>query len=114
VVNPNHEREDTFEVDADWAVPDLAAVLPTGAVLEQQTMSLSTRYFDTAAQDLLRQGVTLRLRTGHADSGWRLQLSDGAARAEARITADGNGRAACASPLSRDGWPWRAARGLSR
>lgn len=93
MVNQNRAREDTFEVDADWAVPDLAAVLPAGAVLEQHTVSLSTRYFDTAAQDLLRQGVTLRVRTGYTDSGWRLQPSNGMARGEARITADGNGRA---------------------
>lgn len=91
MVNKNRERGDTFDVDFDWAVPDLTALLPEGAVLKQHTVSLSSRYFDTAGRDLLRHGVTLRLRAGDGDNGWQLALPDGAALSEIRAAANGNG-----------------------
>jgi CHAD domain-containing protein len=93
VVNPYRAHEDAFEVDVDWAVPDLTALLPAGAVLEQHPVSFSSRYFDTAGGHLLRHGVTLRLRTGDAENGWQLNIPDGAARAEMGTAVDGNGRA---------------------
>jgi len=93
VVNPYRAHEDAFEVDVDWAVPDLTAVLPAGAVLEQHNVSLSSRYFDTAGRQLLRHGVTLRLRTGDAENGWQLNIPDGSARTEIRAAVDGNARA---------------------
>jgi CHAD domain-containing protein len=93
VVEQQREREDKFDVDTNWVVPDLTAVISGGAMIKQRTVSLSSRYFDTAALDLLGHGVTLRLRTGDADAGWQLKVPDGAARTELRATADGNGRA---------------------
>jgi CHAD domain-containing protein len=93
VVNPNRAREERFDVDVDWAVPDLAGVLPAGVVLEHHTVSLSSRYFDTAGQDLLRHGVMLRLLTGDAENGWQLTLPDGAARTAMHAPANGNARA---------------------
>ena len=93
MVNPNRGREDTFDVDVDWAVPDLTAVLPAGVALEQHTVSLSSRYFDTAARDLSRHGITLRLRTGDVEDDWQLELPDGTARTEMRAQANGSGRA---------------------
>jgi hypothetical protein len=56
VVEQYRERDDKFDVDADWVVPDLTAVIPAGAMIKQRTVSLSSRYFDTAALDLLRHG----------------------------------------------------------
>ncbi len=93
MVNPYRAHENAFEVDADWALPDLTAVLPAGAVLEQRTVSLSSRYFDTAGRDLLRHGVTLRVRTGDVDNAWRLKLPDEEARTEMRVQANGSVRA---------------------
>jgi hypothetical protein len=93
VVEQYREREDKFDVDASWVVPDLTGVIPAGAMIKQRTVSLSSRYLDTAALDLLRHEVTLRLRTGDMDAGWQLKVPDGAARTELRAPADGNGRA---------------------
>lgn len=92
------EREDKYEVAADWLLPDLADVVPSGARLERCEASLSSRYFDTAGGDLLGHGITLRLRSGDADAGWQLKVPDGRARAELRLPA-GEGRRAVPPPL---------------
>jgi CHAD domain-containing protein len=93
VVNPYRAHDGAFEVDVDWALPDLTAVLPAGAVLEQRTASLSSRYFDTPGRDLLRHGVTLRFRAGDVENAWRLKLPDEAAHTEMPVQANGNARA---------------------
>ena len=86
------EREDKFEVDAAWELPDLTEVIPAGARIELGTVSLSSKYFDTADHALLARGVTLRLRTGDADTGWQLKVPAGAARTELRVPANGTTR----------------------
>lgn len=93
MVNPYRAPKGRFDVDVDWAVPDLTAVLPAGAVLEQHTASLSSRYFDTVGRDLMRHGISLRLRTGDAPSRWQLKLPDSAHRTEVHAQANGSGRA---------------------
>jgi CHAD domain-containing protein len=93
MVEEYREREDKFDVDLDWALPDLTVVLPAGAAVTQCALSLSSRYLDTAGLDLLRHGLTLRQRTGDGDVGWQLKVPDGAARTELRAPANANGRA---------------------
>lgn len=44
-------QEDTYEVDPDFAVPDLAKVLPADGRIEQTTVDLDSVYYDTADQD---------------------------------------------------------------
>jgi inorganic triphosphatase YgiF len=93
VIEQYREREDKFDVDTDWSVPDLTAVIPAMARIEQREVSLSSRYFDTPGRDLLGHGVTLRLRSGDTDTGWQLKVPDGLARKELRVPADGDARA---------------------
>ena len=87
------EREDKYEVDPAWTLPDLTGAIPPDARIEQRTVSLSSSYFDTADGDLLAHGVTLRLRSGDTDTGWQLKLPDGAARTEVRVPAGKGSRA---------------------
>src|SRR5947207_13598608 len=86
------EREDKFDVDAGWTMPDLAGVLPPDAIVEPVSVSLTSRYFDTVDHGLLQRGVTLRLRTGDTDTGWQLKVPDGVARTEMRLPASGAAR----------------------
>jgi len=94
VAEQYREREDKYEVDATWELPDLTEVIPGGARIELGTVSLSSKYFDTADHALLAHGVTLRLRTGDADTGWQLKVPAGAARTELRVPANGTARTA--------------------
>lgn len=83
------ERELKYDVPEDWVLPDPASLCPDGASVEVETVHLHSAYFDTADRDLLRHGVTLRRRTGDADTGWHLKVPAGDARTELRLPADG-------------------------
>ena len=85
-----HEREDKYDVGADFAVPDLDDLVPPGGRLDEDTVTLDNEYFDTTDRDLLRQHVTLRRRSGNTDEGWQLKVPDRKARTEIRVplTAD--------------------------
>lgn len=87
------EREDKYDVDADWTVPDLAEVTPADARVERHETVLTSHYFDTAQHDLLRHGITLRRRSGGTESGWQLKLPEGPARRELHLPAEPNRRA---------------------
>ncbi len=89
------EREDKYDVDAAFVVPDLAAALPAGATVDIAVHQLSNTYYDTAAQDLRRNRLTLRRRSGTTDTGWQLKLpgekvDGGSARTELSVGLDGN------------------------
>ena len=75
------ERELKFDVPPSWALPDTATLAPDGQV-RVETVELASTYFDTAGNDLLRSGVTLRRRTGDTDTGWHLKVPAGDARTE--------------------------------
>ncbi|MDQ3454485.1 MAG: CYTH and CHAD domain-containing protein, partial [Actinomycetota bacterium] len=83
------EREDKFDVEADFAVPDVADLLPPGAEVSTSSQRLVSYYFDTADLDLLRAGLTLRRRTGDADQGWQLKVPHKPAREEIRLPDKG-------------------------
>ena len=87
------EREDKFDVDEAWQLPDLSDALGPDLHLEAATIMLSSRYYDTVDQALLDNRVTLRKRTGDADVGWQLKVPDGDARTEIRVPATPSGRA---------------------
>lgn len=84
------EREDKYDVGADFAVPDLDDLVPPGGRLDEDTVTLDSDYFDTTDRDLLGQHVTLRRRSGDTDGGWQLKVPDRKARTEIRVplTAD--------------------------
>jgi CHAD domain-containing protein len=85
MLEAQREREDKYEVDPDFAVPDLAKALPADGRIEQATVDLDSVYYDTADNDLFRHHVTLRRRTGGADAGWHLKVPADKARTEIRL-----------------------------
>lgn len=80
------EREDKYDVGAEFVLPDLG-VDSTDRV-ETTTMQLKATYYDTSAGDLRRHRITLRRRTGGSDDGWHLKLPAGPARTELQIPAE--------------------------
>jgi len=84
------EREDKFDVEADFIVPDVTALLAPGAQVTARSEKLRSHYFDTAALDLLRADITLRRRTGTTDVGWQLKVPHKPAREEIRLSDEDN------------------------
>lgn len=84
------ERELKFDVDQDFAVPDIAPLAPEGGYVETATEQLRSDYFDTADHALLTARITLRRRTGTTDTGWHLKIPHPPFREEIRteLTAD--------------------------
>ncbi|MFC0451222.1 CYTH and CHAD domain-containing protein [Rhodococcus jostii] len=82
------EREDKYEVDSDFSIPDLAKAIPDDGHIEQTTINLDSVYYDTADQDLFRHHVTLRRRSGGADAGWHLKVPADKERTEIRLPPD--------------------------
>ena len=78
------EREDKYEVDDEFVVPDLVGVAG-GAGADSLEVLLVNTYFDTPDGDLRRRRVTLRRRVGGADEGWQLKIPREDARIEIRM-----------------------------
>lgn len=78
------EREDKYDVPDDFVLPDLAGVVPGGTV-EPHTYALRATYFDTPEDDLRRNRITLRRRTGGHDAGWHLKLPGEGSRTEITV-----------------------------
>ena len=76
------EREDKFEVDPDWVMPQLKRLVPDGGRLDQEVRTLDNTYFDTPGAGLRLFGVTLRRRVGGSETGWQLKVPSGTARTE--------------------------------
>ncbi len=68
------ETEHKYDVDPDFALPDLAGLAAGLSVTEPVVQDLAASYYDTADLSLAAAGVTLRRRTGGADAGWHLKL----------------------------------------
>lgn len=79
------EREDKYDVDEGFVVPDLSDVFP-GSAVASNIYQLEATYYDTADDDLRRHGITLRRRRGGHDAGWHLKLPADEGRLE--ITAN--------------------------
>jgi CHAD domain-containing protein len=79
------ERELKFDVDPEFAVPDLAPILPAGGTAVAGSEQLRSEYHDT--DDLALQSVhmTLRRRTGSTDTGWQLKVPRPPFRSEIRV-----------------------------
>jgi len=82
VVNQALEREDKFEVNVDFRLPDLQELVPKGGRLETIDYHIENTYFDTPSVRLARSGVTLRKREGGSDAGWHLKVPADDARSE--------------------------------
>jgi inorganic triphosphatase YgiF len=68
------ETEQKYDVDADFAFPDLAALSPGVAAAQPQTQQLAATYYDTDDLRLAGAHITLRRRTGGSDAGWHIKL----------------------------------------
>jgi CHAD domain-containing protein len=76
------EREDKFEVDGDWVMPQVVRLAPDGGRIDEEVRRLDSTYFDTPGAGLRLFGVTLRRRIGGAETGWQLKVPSGNARTE--------------------------------
>jgi CHAD domain-containing protein len=74
------EQEDKFEVDLDWAMPQLNRLLPEGGRLDQSVRKLQDTYFDTAGAALRLFEISLRRRVEGSDTGWQLKVPNGTAQ----------------------------------
>ncbi len=77
------EREDKYDVGADFSLPDLT--LDSVDRIESASHHLEATYFDTPDAALRRRGITLRRRTGGDDEGWHLKLPAESGRVEMRV-----------------------------
>lgn len=81
------ERERTFDVGADWVVPDLSTLVVDGGRVTAATHELQATYFDTESSTLRHLGISLRHRRGGPDEGWHLKVPAGDARTEVHSAA---------------------------
>jgi len=86
-VEHHRERELTFDVDDDWELPDLSALVPEGGRIETAQHDLSATYYDTERSTLRLLGLTLRHREGGEDAGWHLKIPTEDARTEVQSQA---------------------------
>ena len=71
------EVERKFDVVESTVAPSFEGIAAVARVEKSPTQSLDAIYFDTPTQDLARNKVTLRRRTGGTDAGWHLKLPAG-------------------------------------
>lgn len=80
------EVERKFDVTDSTVSPSFDGLSTVARVEMSPAESLDAVYFDTEGQDLARNRITLRRRTGGADQGWHLKLPAGAdTRTEVRL-----------------------------
>lgn len=71
------EVERKFEVGESTVTPSFEGIAAVTRVEKLPVQELDAVYFDTPAQDLARNRITLRRRTGGSDAGWHLKLPSG-------------------------------------
>ncbi|OBF71830.1 CHAD domain-containing protein [Mycobacterium sp. 852002-51613_SCH5001154] len=85
----HREVERKFDVGESTVSPSFEGIAAVAHVDKPPTQTLDATYFDTPAQDLARNKITLRRRTGGSDAGWHLKLPTGPeARTEVRVPLD--------------------------
>jgi CHAD domain-containing protein len=75
------EREDKWDVDDRFVVPDLDRIVD-GATVRHDTVDLISTYYDTPQRDLQACGILVRRRHGDDDTGWQVKIPDGGDRSE--------------------------------
>ncbi len=71
------EVERKFDVVESTVSPSFEGIAAVARVEKTPAQALDALYFDTPKQDLARNKVTLRRRTGGPDAGWHLKLPAG-------------------------------------
>ena len=83
MIEEHVEREDKYDVGADFSLPNLA--VDSVEHVESATHLLQATYFDTPDGSLRRRGITLRKRRGGHDAGWHLKLPAESGRLEMTV-----------------------------
>ena len=73
-ITRHDEVERKYDVADGLPLPALTAVDGVASMGQQEVLDLEAVYFDTAAMDLHRHGISVRRRTGGVDDGWHLKL----------------------------------------
>jgi inorganic triphosphatase YgiF len=68
------ETEHKYDVETDFAFPDLAGLSPGVVAAPPEVQRLAATYFDTDDLRLAGAHITLRRRTGGSDAGWHVKL----------------------------------------
>lgn len=71
------ETERKYDVDAGFAVPDLAGSGGVDSMGAPDVQHLAATYYDTDDLRLIGSRITLRRRTGGDDAGWHIKLPVG-------------------------------------
>lgn len=71
------EVERKFDVIDSTVSPSFEGIAAVARVEKPPVQELDAVYYDTAGQDLARNRITLRRRTGGSDAGWHLKLPAG-------------------------------------
>ncbi|ORB71862.1 CYTH and CHAD domain-containing protein [Mycobacterium scrofulaceum] len=88
----HREVERKFDVGESTVSPSFEGIAAVAHVDKSPTQTLDATYFDTSTQDLARNKITLRRRTGGSDAGWHLKLPAGPeVRTEIRVPLDASG-----------------------
>ena len=94
------EVERKFDVVESTVSPSFEGIAAVAHVEKSPIESLDATYFDTPTQDLARNKITLRRRTGGHDAGWHLKLPAGPdARTEVRAPLDASSQGAVPDEL---------------
>jgi len=75
------EREEKWDVDDRFEVPDLASGFGATRV-DEDTVDLVSEYYDTPERDLQAHRVLVRRRSGEDDTGWQVKLPAADGRTE--------------------------------
>lgn len=90
MADSQRETETKYDVAPDFVIGDLAELVGSNASVQTRTVNLSSAYYDTAEQSLLRSQLTLRRRTGDTDTGWHLKVPGAGFRTELHWPLAGN------------------------
>jgi CHAD domain-containing protein len=87
------ETERKYDAPQGATLPDLADLPEVAAESDPEQQTLEAEYYDTDDLRLIRNGITLRRRTGGSDAGWHLKLPlGGDSRTEIRLPLGGGAR----------------------
>jgi CHAD domain-containing protein len=75
------EREDKWDVDDRFVLPNLERVVD-GATVQHDTVDLTSTYYDTTDRDLQACGILVRRRDGDDDTGWQVKIPADGGRTE--------------------------------
>lgn len=94
------EREDKFDIEPGFELPDLTSADPMVAEVRVAEHRLRSDYFDTADRALGTAVMTFRHRRGSTDTGWQLKVPHAASREEIRVAASSDEAAAVPDELA--------------